>query len=132
MQDREEAANALGNSYKWDRNVLSLFLNIASVMSGVRRSAGRLFHTRGPWRIFNYKCWESVEELTVLVQSFRLQSSFYHNLHGLNNPMLRTVYTVVPVCKCNCICLFKDNSIRKCVFKGLAMSLNVSINCSVF
>jgi len=44
-QDREEAANALGNSYKWNRNVLSLFLNVASVMSGVRNSAGRLFHT---------------------------------------------------------------------------------------
>jgi len=54
-QDREEAANALGNSYKWNRNVsLSLFLNVASVMSGVRSSAGRLFHTlhtRGPWTV---------------------------------------------------------------------------------
>jgi len=44
-QDREEAANALDNCYKWKRNVLSLFLNVASVMSGVRSSAGRLFHT---------------------------------------------------------------------------------------
>ena len=31
-QDWEEAANALGISYKWNRNVLSLFLNVASVM----------------------------------------------------------------------------------------------------
>jgi len=38
----------LGNSYKWNRNVLSLLLNVASVISGVRSSAGRLFHTRGP------------------------------------------------------------------------------------
>jgi len=33
-------------SYKWNRNVSSLFLNVASVMSGVRSSAGRLFHAR--------------------------------------------------------------------------------------
>ena len=44
----QEAAHALGYSYKWNRNVLSLFLNIASVMSGVHSSAGRLFHTQGP------------------------------------------------------------------------------------
>ena len=44
-----KAANVLGNSYKWSRNVLSLFLNVASEMSGVRSSAGRLFHTRAPW-----------------------------------------------------------------------------------
>jgi len=48
-QDREKAANALGNSYKWNRYVLSLFLNIVSVMSGVCSLLGRLFHTRGPW-----------------------------------------------------------------------------------
>jgi len=44
-----KAANALANSYKWNINVLSLFLNVASVMSGVRSSTGRLFHTRGSW-----------------------------------------------------------------------------------
>jgi len=44
-----KAANALSNSYKWNRNVSSLFLNVANKMSGVRSSAGRLFHTRGPW-----------------------------------------------------------------------------------
>jgi len=48
VQDREEAANVLGNSYKWNRNVLSLFLNVTSMMFGVHSSAGRLFHTRGP------------------------------------------------------------------------------------
>jgi len=30
---------------------LNLFLNVASVMSGVRSSAERLFHTRGPWTV---------------------------------------------------------------------------------
>ena len=47
MQDWEEAANVQGNSYKWNRNILSLFLNVASMMSSVLSSAGRLFHTRG-------------------------------------------------------------------------------------
>jgi len=43
-QDRKEAANALGNRYKWNRNVLSVFLNVASMMSVVCSSAGRLPH----------------------------------------------------------------------------------------
>jgi len=34
VQDREKAANVLCNSYKLNRNVLSLFLNIVCVMSG--------------------------------------------------------------------------------------------------
>jgi len=41
-QDREEAANALGNNYTWNRNVLSLFLRTVSACVGQtdRRSDG--------------------------------------------------------------------------------------------
>jgi len=40
-------------SYKWNRNVLNLFLNVASVMSGVRSSVGRLFFLMCyAWHVF--------------------------------------------------------------------------------
>jgi len=42
-----ESATEFNYYYYYYFFVLSLFLNVASVMSGVQSSAGRLFHTRG-------------------------------------------------------------------------------------
>jgi len=35
--------------YALTKDVFSLFLNVSSDISGVHSSAGRLFHTQGPW-----------------------------------------------------------------------------------
>jgi len=36
------------DSHTENKNVFSLCLNVSTEMSGARRSAGRLFHVRGP------------------------------------------------------------------------------------